>query len=150
MKNSWKEFGLGLLKFIFAWAFVRVILRQPDMELQDKDILVIVGATFAFSWLILAFIKEEWSGLIVATNIVIATIFFYFKWGDFGLMYAQIALGSLLIMSVIIFGYEFVKTLKNERGAWLPTLVNSIVLAGFLFGLEEILQLFFLTLQLKS
>ncbi len=142
MKNSWKELGLVLLKFFIAWTLVRAVIRQPNMALQEKDILVIVGSVFTFSWLTLAFIKEAWSGLAAALNISVAAVFFYFQWGDFGLLYAQIALGSLLIMSIVILGYELIGAARREKGIWLPVLVNIIVLIGCLFGLEAILPLF--------
>ncbi len=143
MKQLWKSQGLGLLWFVIIYALIRVILRQPGAAIQDAETLIIVGAAFAFSWLALTFISDSLSGLSASLNLGITSSFFFLYWGDFGFMKAEIALAVLIIMSVFIFGYEFIKNIKKEKEVWLPVLVNIVVLLGCIFGLEAVIPLFF-------
>ena len=140
MKQLWKSQALGLLWFLIVYALIRLVLRQPAAAIQDAEILIIVGSALAFCWLTLAFIKESLSGLSASLNLSVTTIFFFFNWGYFGFLKAEIALGSLLIVSVIILGYELIKALQKEREAWFSVLVNAIVLLVFLFLIEKIIS----------
>lgn len=143
MKQLWKSQGLGLLWFVITYALIRVILRHPNAAIQEVEMMVITAAALAFSWLVLAFISDSLSGLSASLNLGVTTSFFFVYWGDFGLIKVQIALAVLIIMSVFIFGHEFIKMVKKEKGLWLPVLVNIVVLLGFIFSLEAIIPLFF-------
>lgn len=141
--KSWKTFGWSLFKVLVIWTIGRIIVQQPNVAIQDAETMVIVGSALAFCWLVLAFIKESWSGLYLALNLSIVTAFFFLRWGDLGLMNVKIAILSLFIMSAAICFYEFIRLLRKEKMVWLPVVLNILILLLFLSGLEALMPLFF-------
>ncbi len=141
MKQLWKDLSKGLLWFVCVYALVRVILGHPDAGIQDKATFAIVISAFALSWLVYSYLKEEIAGLVVALNLSAVSVFSYLKWGDFGLQTVQIAIGIVMIMSVIIFVIELASILKREAGAWLPVTVQSVAVVSFLFLMELLVPL---------
>lgn len=141
MKQLWKDLSKGLLWFVCIYALARTILSHPNAGIQDTETIAVSLSAFSLCWLVYAYLKEEVSGLTVALNLSAAAIFSFFKWGDFGLQTVQIAIGMVMIMSVIIFVVELVSILKREAGAWLPVTVQLVVVVAFLSLMEFLIPI---------